>query len=197
MDFPDLGSAFFNAFMIPALFLGPIVMLMTWLPVILYVVARWRTYREGLNDTQLGLKVALSFFKIIAYQLSLAGLFLLVYALMSDAPDDAQEKVLRTAGGLLVPGMLIYGFHFYAYNQTNHREVPTVDRLFAGVNLLQTGVIGMIATVSGFYLLFQKNIADETERLVWSGVLVYVLAWLVQGLLFARTSTIPPPPVKA
>jgi hypothetical protein len=197
MDFPDLGSAFFNAFMLPAMFLGPILTLLTWLPVILYVIARWRTYREGLTDAQLGLKVALSFFKIISYQLSLAGLFLLVYALMSDAPDDMQEKVLRTAGGLLVPGMLIYGVHFYAYNQTNHREVPTVDRLFAGVNLLQTGIIGMVSVVAAFYMLFQKNIADESERLVWSGVMVYVLAWLVQGLLFARSSTIAPPPAKA
>ena len=193
MDIPDLLSVF----SIPGLVLGPMVTLLVWLPVVLYIIGRWRTYREGTNDTQLGLKVALSFFKVISYQLSLAGLFLLVYALMSDAPDDTQERILRTAGGLLVPGMLIYGVHFYAYNQTNHREIPTIDRLFAGVNLLQTGIIGMISVVAGFYLLFQKNIADETERLVWSGVLVYVLAWLVQGLLFARSSTIPPSAVKA
>ena len=185
-----------SIYLIPA-FLGPILMVATWMPVILYIVARWRTYREGLNDTQLGLKVALSFFKVISYQLSLAGLFLLVYAVMSDAPDDTQEMILRTAGGFLVPGLLLYGIHFYAYNQTNHREIPTVDRLFAGVNLLNTGIIGMISLVAGFYLLFQKNIADEIERLVWSGVLVYSLAWLVQGLLFARSSTIAPPPAKA
>lgn len=197
MDVSELGSGFLSLFGLPFVFLGPIAMVATWMPVILYVIARWRTYREGLNDNQLGLKVALSFFKIIAYQLSLAGLFLLVYALMSDAPDDTQEQILRSAGGLLVPGMLIYGFHFYAYNQTNHRETPTVDRLFSGVNLLQTGVIGMVATIAGFYLLFQKNVSDETERLVWSAVLVYVLAWFVQGLLFARASTTPPPAVKA
>src|SRR5262245_13663364 len=190
-------GALFGLYTIPMLFLGPILMVATWMPVILYVIARWRTYREGLNDAQLGLKVAISFFKVISYQLSLAGLFLLVYALMSDAPDDVQESILRTAGGLLVPGMILYGVHFYAYNQTNHREIPTVDRLFAGVNLLNTGVIGMVAVVAGFYLLFQKDVTDETERLVWSGVLVYSLAWLVQGLLFARSSTLAPPPAKA
>jgi hypothetical protein len=169
---------------------GPILTVLLWLPVILYLVARWRTYEEGLNDNQLGLKVALSFFKVAAYQISLAGLFLLVYALMSDSPGEAQEQILRTAAGLLVPGLIVYGAHFYAYNHTNHREIPTVDRLFAGVNLLQTGLVGFVSLLVACFLLFQKDIPDETERLVWSLVIVYSLAWIVQGLLFARTSTL-------
>jgi hypothetical protein len=181
-DFMFIGSAVQVA--------GPLVTLLLWLPVILYIVARWRTYREGVTDNQLGLKVALSFFKIAAYQISLAGLFLLVYALMSDAPIETQEQILRAAGGLLVPGLLVYGAHYYAYNHTNHRELTTVDRLFAGVNLLQTGLIGFASLLTACILVFQKNIDDETERLAWSLVIVYVLAWIVQGLLFARTSTL-------
>jgi hypothetical protein len=178
---------------------GPVLGAFVWVPaviLVLYVIARWRSYREDARDTQLGLKVALSFFKLASYQISLAGIFLLVYALMSDAPDETQERILRMAGGLLVPGLLIYAVHFYAYNHTNHRELPTVDRLFAGVNLLQTGMIGFVSWLVSCVFLFQESVPDEIERLSWSLVIVYSLAWIVQGLLFARQSTIvrtPPP----
>lgn len=172
--------------------IAPVIGVLFWVPAMIYVVARWRTYREGTGDAQLGLKVVMSLFKIVSYQMALAGLCLLVYALMSDAPDDTQETVLRTAGGLLVPSLLVYMIHFYAYNRTNHREIPTVDRLFGGVNLLVTGLIGFVALIVACQLAFHEKTDAEQARLAWSIVITYSLAWLGQGLLFARLATLPP-----
>lgn len=172
--------------------IAPVIGILFWIPALIYVVARWRTYREGHSDAQLGLKVVMSLFKIVSYQMALGGLFLLVYALMSDAPDETQETVLRTAGGMLLPSIIVYGIHFYAYNRTNHREMPTVDRLFGGVNLLITGLIAFGALIVACQLLFQKKSDAEHARLAWSFVITYSLAWLGQGLLFARLATLPP-----
>jgi predicted metal-binding membrane protein len=91
---------------------------------------------------------------------------------------------------MLLPSLIVYAIHFYAYNRTNHREMPTVDRLFGGVNLLMTGLVAFVALIVACQLLFQKKSDAETARLAWSVVITYSLAWIGQGLLFARLATL-------
>ena len=165
----------------------PLFGIVVILPLVLYLIARWRSYREGTGDPQLGLKVALSYFRVLAYQLVLAGVFLLVWALMSDASDDTQEQILRTAGGLAVPGVIIFAAHNFAIAHTNQREQPVVGRLFGGLNLILTGLFGFLALSAAGFLFFQKNADKEIQRMLWSGMIVYNLAWVMQGLLFSRS----------
>jgi hypothetical protein len=177
--------------------LVPFISVLAALPVVLYVVARWRTTREGeAPDPQLGLKVALSFFRLLATQVVLVGLFLLVYALITDTSESTQESLMRAAAGLLLPGALILAAHVAAMTHTNHDEHPIVGHLFGGVNLILTGLVGFGAVTAALFLICQKGVNDELERMVWSMVLVYVLAWAGQSLLFSRAaralSTKPP-----
>lgn len=175
--------------------IGPFVSLVTMLPVVIYVVARWRGYREGApHDPHLGIKVALSFFRIIAYQVALAGLFLLVYGMLTDLKDDAQEAIMRTAAGLLVPGLLIYVSHWVALSKTNHEALPGVTRMFAGLSLVQTGIVGFIALIMACVIFFQEGDAGEPGRVAWAMVMVYVVAWGLQGMTFMRNVSYGPPP---
>lgn len=177
------------------MFISPVITVLVALPVVIYIVARWRAYRDNqVADPHLGFKVALSFFKIASYQLCLLGLFLLVYGLMTDLGDEAQEMMLRLAGGFIVPGLIVYAAHFVALTRTNAMELPAVSRMFAGLNLLQTGLIGNLALVMGFVMLFQEGDSGEGGRIAWSLVIVYTVAWVVQGLLFAREVTMGAPP---
>lgn len=157
------------------------------IPIVLYIVARWRMYRENLPpDPYLGFKVALSLFRIIAYQLCLGAAFLLVYAMITDLPDSVQSSLGRTGMGLLLPGLIVWVAHAAAIMKTNTEEIPHVARMFSGLALIQTGLVGFMALVFACVLLFQKGSSGEAGRAAWSAVMVYTTAWAVQGLLFAR-----------
>jgi hypothetical protein len=171
------------------LILGFISLVMTFMAVLLYVVARWRAMREGgLPDPHLGVKTALSFFRVLAAQVALAGLFLFLYAMMTKQGDETRKDIFRTAGGLLVPSVLIYAAHVGLAYVTNARQLPIVSRLFAGLNMLVVGLVGFASLVAAFVLLFQKDSPTEANRLVWSLVVVYVSAWIVQAVLLLRKS---------
>jgi hypothetical protein len=170
------------------IFVSPIVTVAAALPVVIYLVARWRTYREvGGGDPHLGAKVALCVFRIASFQLLLAGGFLLSYALLT-TNDDARTNLFRLGGGLFLPGLLVFAAHTAALQATNWRSLPAVVRMFNGVNLVQTGIAGFVALVLVFVLLLQKDVPSEMNRLAWSLVLIYVPAWVTQGALFMRAT---------
>ena len=168
-------------------FLAPFLFVLAAMPVLLYVVARWRTQRENHPDPQLGLKVALSFFRVLAYQIVLFGLYLLVWALMSDLDESTQEQLVRTGAGLLVPAVLILLAHVSACGHTNQDERPIVSRLFGGLNLLLTGVVGFAVLMAALFLIFQKGVDREILHAVWAAVIVYDLAWAAQAFLLSRS----------
>jgi len=155
-------------------------------PIVIYVVARWRTYRDQqIDDPHLGLKVALLFFRNAAFQLALVAGFLLVLGIMTDG-DGGREQLLRSGGGLLVPSLLIYGIHAALLQRTNFQALPSAVRMFDGVNLVATGVPGMIGLAFAMFLLFQQGVPDELHRIAWSVVLVFVPAWVVLGIRFGQ-----------
>lgn len=171
------------------IFVSPIVTVAVALPVVIYIVARWRTYRDyGGGDPHLGAKVALCVFRIAAFQLLLAGGFLVLYGLMTTMDGEARTNILRLAGGLFIPGLLVFAAHTVALNFTNWRVMPAVVRMFNGVNLVQTGIAGFAASVFACVLLLQKDVPSEMNRLAWAMVLVYVTAWVIQGALFIRST---------
>lgn len=169
------------------IFVSPIVTVAVALPVVIYIVARWRTYRDhGGGDPHLGAKVALSVFRIASFQLLLAAGFLTLYGLLTTMNGEARTNMFRLAGGLFLPGLIVFAAHTIALGATNWRSLPAVVRMFDGVNLVQTGIAGFVALVLAFVLMLQKDVPSEMNRLAWSMVLVYVPAWIGQGAMFVR-----------
>jgi hypothetical protein len=161
------------------------VTLTIFVPFVLYVIARWRAHRdpEGV-DRHLGLKVALHYFAISAFQLGLAGLALLVWGMISSAPSEAKSIVYRIAFGLIVPAALVQATHLSLLRRTNDAQAAGVRRLFAGYNLIVTGLFGFIALIIAFQALFAKGSSGEMGRIAGAMVLVYGTSWAVLGWRF-------------
>lgn len=153
-------------------------------PVLLYVIARWRAHREAEVDRQLGVKFALHYFSLSAFQLGLGGLAMLVFTLLSKIPSDYKGTPYRAALGMIVPAAIVLGAHLSLLRRTNDAEVTGVRRLFLGYNLIITGLIGFVALVMAFQALFMKGSSGELGRGAAALVLVYGTAWAVLGWRF-------------
>lgn len=164
-------------------------------PMVLYLVARSRQNREGPPDPQLGIKVALCFFRQLGYQFMLGGGLMILYGMTSKMLSGNREAVMRPALGLLVPALIVWGVHNLALQRTNRIQFPIVERLYAGYNLLTTGLMGFVGIILVFQSLFGKNTDPEMGRIAWSVALVYTSAWAAQGVMFLnRVLDVPPPP---
>ncbi|MDB4959523.1 MAG: hypothetical protein JWO36_7092 [Myxococcales bacterium] len=153
-------------------------------PFVLYVIARWRAHRDAITDPQLGIKVALDYFAITAFQVVLAGAMLFIYAILSNL--DGKGSLYRMAFGLMMPAGLVLGAHLALLARTNQDRFPSVRRLFAGYNLLLTGLFGFIGLVLAFQMLLKKGPAGELGRIAAAMVLVYGSAWAAVGWRFAQ-----------
>ena len=158
-----------------------------WVGMVVYVVARWRAYREGASaDPQLGLKTAVAMFLTLAFQALLVGGFVLAWAVFTDQGSDGRSDLMRQAFALLVPAGLVFAAHFVLLQRTNALSLPLVPRMFAGVSLIVTGLIGFIALLMLFQVLFKRGDAGEEGRTALAAALVYTSAWVVQGLRFVK-----------
>jgi len=171
--------------------LGPmmvIVPMLLWFlvvgPLVLYPVARWRQNREPYGDPQLGMKVALHYFKLLAFQLLLIGGTMLLYAIISKGTEKGD--LYRAAFGFLVPAGIVFGVHMVMIQKTNDAVMSGVRRLFLGYNLLVTGILGFGALVLGFQALFAKGDVGDPGRFFLASILVYCGAWAAIGVQFTR-----------
>lgn len=153
-------------------------------PALLYVIARWRAHREPFPDGQLGLKFALHYFAISAFQLALAGGALFIYLLISPGTDKGEGY--RTALGLLLPAGIVLAIHVAFLKRTNDRELPGVRRLFLGYNVLVTGLLAFFALVLGFQALVQKGSSHGLGHLAGAMIVVYGGAWAGTGYKLAQ-----------
>jgi hypothetical protein len=206
-----MGMAEMFQVLAPMMFVLPI---MVWFlvigPFILYPLARWKTHREPYPDPQLGLKVALHYFRMIAFQLLLLGALIVLWTVIRKT-SDSRGDFYRAGFGLLVPAALVYGGHVMLLMRTNEHAHGTVRRLFLGYNLLLTGLLGLVALVLAFQALFAKGSSGDEGRLFFAGLVVYVGAWVGCGWQFMTLvgadlggaasgppqSMMPPPPQSA
>jgi hypothetical protein len=172
--------------------MGPmmlVVPMLLWLvvigPLVIYPLARWKLNREQSIDNQLGVKVALHYFRMASFQLLLAGGVMLVYAVIGKGSDKGD--LYRIAFGFLVPAGIVFGVHSVLVGRTNDASHPGVHRLFMGYNLLVVGLFGFAELVAGFQILFSKSSGSgDVGRLFFAAVLVYCGAWAACGIQFAR-----------
>jgi hypothetical protein len=179
----DVGSSMMLLRLLPAAtaVISVVVTLTLFGPLVLYVIARWRSHRAPVVDPQLGLKFALHWFATAAFQLLLAGTVLLIFTIIGPGPSAAKGDEYRAAFALLVPAGIVLGVHATLLRRTNDLEVPGVRRLFLGYNTIVTGLVGFVALVLGFQLLFAKGSVAPMGHLAGSAILVYCAAWAGLG----------------
>ncbi len=163
------------------------VVLWLWVigPLLLYPAARWKANREQVTDPQLGLKVALHYFALLAFQLVLLAVVIILFTLFSKA-GSSKGTGLRAGFGLLIPAVGVLVGHLTLLKRTNETQFPGVRRLFLGYNLAVTGLVGFAALVFAFQVFFAKGSAGDAGRLAIAGVLVYTGAWVACGIQFGR-----------
>jgi hypothetical protein len=157
-------------------------------PFFLYVIARWRAAKDPspLPDTQLGLKFALHYFAMAAFQLVLAGAALLIYMLISPGTADKITGGYRIALALILPSALILAAHIHLLKRTNDETFSSVRRLFWGYNMIITGIVAFFALVVGFQALFAKGSTFGMGHMAGSMVVVYGAAWTIVGFKFGQ-----------
>jgi hypothetical protein len=188
----------------PFLVVGPAaITLLVFGPLLLYPLARWKTHRAGQEDPQLGIKVLLDYFALIAFQLALIAAMILIFTLVMKSTADRGDGY-RVGFALAIPAGSVLAAHLVLLKRTNQDQYPIVRRLFLGYNLAVTGLIGFVMLVFAFQVFFRKGSAGDAGRLMIAGVLVYVGAWVACGVQFGRlvlgdaasgppSNVIPPP----
>ncbi len=170
----------------PLLFIGPLVVWMLLIgPLLIYPLARWKTNREAFADDQVGIKVAIHYFKMVAMHFLLIGGLMLLWTIISKG-GGSKSSMYRAAFGFLVPAGIAYAAHFVFQKRTNDDVAPTVRRLFHGYNLIITGLFGFTFLVLATQVLFAKGSSGDEGRLIYAGMLVYGGAWVGLALQFSR-----------
>jgi hypothetical protein len=185
----------------PMLVIGPV---MLWLlvtgPFVLYPLARWRDRAGATPDGQLGLKFALEYFRMLSFQLALFGIVIVLFMLFAKMPSDDKGVGYRFGFGFLIPAALLFAGHMAMLEKTNQREFRAPRRLFAGYNLVITGLVGMTSFVLVFQALFTKGSSGDMGRFAAASLITYGGAWAACGIRFLRLvhadPTAPPPIVR-
>jgi hypothetical protein len=155
-------------------------------PFIIYLMARWRSNREGVIDPHLGLKFALHYFALAAGQLLLAGVALLIYMLISPGTADKGTSGYRAAVGFMMPAGMVLAIHIVLLKRTNDAVHSLVRRLFLGYNLLVTGLVAFVALVLGFQMLMTKGSTGGVGHAAGAMIVVYGTAWAMLGFKFGQ-----------
>ena len=144
-----------------------------------YLLLRWRHGREGgAADPQLGLKVAVYYFMTIGLHVVLMALTMGLYGLVV---DRSPETLMRGACGLLLGGGVVYGLHRAILSRVvDAGRRANVARVFAGLNVVLCGLIGMGALIATSVLLLQEHVPEEGFKLAGVVMAVYLGAWTQQ-----------------
>jgi hypothetical protein len=176
----------------PIMVVGPLLIWRDLLgPLLVYPIARWKAHREQYADPQLGVKFALHYFALMAFQLVLFAAMLAIYTLFSKSGHKGE--LYRMAFGFLIPAGGVLAAHLALLKRTNEDLFPGVRRLFLGYNLIITGLLGFATLLFAFQVFFAKGSAGDAGRLAIAGVLVYVGAWAACGIQFGRLVMGAPP----
>jgi hypothetical protein len=157
-----------------------------------YVLLRWRQAREGEPaDPQLGLKVALYYFATLGLHVVLIGAVALLYSLMLDGPSMS-ERLMRLGAGLALGGGLVYAIHRVLIARlTDPARRARVARVFAGLNVVVCGLIGMGCLIATAVMLLQESVPEDAFKLTASLLVVYLGGWALQARTLVRLGEAP------
>jgi len=147
-----------------------------------YLFIKWRSYRDAAPpDPQLGIKVILYYFKVLAYHACLASLAAFFMALQKSSRTSSKMVPL----GIFLSCCIIYVVHHVLIQKwTNTIEFPQTARIYTGFNLIIVGLVGMISFAFTTATLLDKGIKNIETPL--SFFVVYAIAWVFQTILFCK-----------
>jgi len=162
------------------IFVGPMVMIVVWLPIAVYILMRVRDSQEQAADIHLGIKVVACWFQLAAAQILLLGSTILLYSIVEFGEE------WRIGAGLVIPALVIYGVLYLTLSATNSVERPSIRRMFRGINLAYTGGIAFVGLLVGSVALFQEGASFANGSAIVAAVIVYTLSAGVQGTRLLR-----------
>ena len=89
---------------------------------------------------------------------------------------------MRAAAGLLLGGGIVYGLHRAILSRVvDAARRANVARVFAGLNVVLCGLIGMGALIGTSVLLLQEQVPEDAFKVAGVVMVVYLGAWAQQA----------------
>lgn len=171
----------------------PLVGMVVFLPLVVYLVARHRDGREGKGvDPHLGAKTALGFFQTLGFMALLAG----TAALIAGVAYETRIKDLWAAIAMLVIGGLFFGLHTVLLARTNQVERPAVSRLYWGLNYIGAGAASFVGLSLLIVAIGRSRFEREAGYAALAMVLVYLPTWIVLTIRLLSKLRGPPSPAE-
>jgi hypothetical protein len=157
--------------------LYPLVMYLTFsiIPLV-FILIKWRMdHDKNTKDPQVGLKVILYYFKIMALQVLLVDAAITVHGIIMGNIFESFSVQLA----FLVVGGFIYGIHavliIFFTNRSGH---PGVARYFTAYNIFISGIASMASCVMSIVFLAENNL--DSFHITAAIALVYTITWAAQ-----------------
>lgn len=147
-----------------------------------YIFIKWRAYRDGSpQDSQLGVKVVLFYFRTLAYHVLLVSMTLIIFGLLKGGYNDE----IKIGLGLLIGGGFLYILHWVLIKKMFEKtQSYFVSRFYTGFNIIVVGLISTISIIATCIILFKGKILDI--KLPVSALVIYGIAWFFQTSYFLR-----------
>lgn len=155
-----------------------------FIPLVMYILLRWRDGRAASRDAQLGYKFGLHLLRFIAIAAVLTGVNLILISifmwLLSAGPF--RETAFQVGFGVLIPGVIVFILCYNSLALTNDKTQPLVARMFNGLLWLVTSIIAIVA------LAMLSTLIVTGEISVASAPIFIVLSVVLgaAGFYFAR-----------
>jgi hypothetical protein len=170
-----------------AALLAPLASLIFVLPLLAYVLVRWRDDRDGRGrDPDLGVKTLIGLFLVLGLNLVFAAGASIFGALFAGSEVEDLSPLLSM--GLV--GLIVLGLDAVFLGRTNYRDRPGVMRIFWGVSSVIAALVSLVALIVWFTHLFEGQLERDTAKVALAFVIVYVPAWLGQLILISRRPTL-------
>jgi hypothetical protein len=162
--------------MISALSIVPLVGMVVFLPLVVYLLARARDAREGRAlDPQLGAKTAFGFFQTLGFMALLAG----AAALITGLASETRLKELWAPIAMLVVGGGFFGLHTALLARTNQAERTAASRLYWGLNYIGSGAASFVGLSLLIGAIGRGRFDRDAGFAALAMVLVYLPTWIV------------------
>ena len=134
------------------------------LPIILYIIARWRDNRAEQPDPQLGYKFGLHLFKFVSVQTLIVATVAVTAATFFGMTYARFEwEIYQAAIGFSIPAVVVFLYSNKMLDETNDKTNPAVARLFSGL----LWVLLSVAILIAFTFMSVMITMGELNKYMW------------------------------
>ena len=146
---------------------------------LIFIIIKWRSDKNApKNDSQLGIKAILYYFKTISYH----GILLSFAILLINIVNQGPSMLTQMAVGILVGSGIVYIVHILLIVQlTNANEFHSVAKYYCAYNIIITGLVGFSSMILFFVFLITGDNAALTYT--FPLLIVYGISWTAQIII--------------